>query len=75
MFNKRPRNFTGRVAGVPIDITTTKNGQETAPDPDPYETIQLVQEYAEIAKDLITHAALTIGGVVAGVAIIKRICK
>lgn len=42
---------------------------------DPAEMVELVEAYAEIAKDFITHAALTIGGVYAACKIIGRICK
>jgi hypothetical protein len=75
--SKTPRSFTGRVAGVPIDISTIKAtpSLEDVPARDPYEGVQIAAAYAEVAKDFITHTALTIGGVMAGVAIIRRICK
>jgi hypothetical protein len=36
---------------------------------------EVAAAYAEIAKDFITHAALTIGGVYAACKIVGRICK
>lgn len=50
---------------------------DAAPDEDRniFEGPELAAAYAEVAKDLITHAALTIGGVYAACQIIKRICK
>lgn len=42
---------------------------------DPMLGPEIAAAYADIAKDLITHAALTIGGVYAACKIIGRICK
>lgn len=42
---------------------------------DPFVGVQVAAAYADIAKDLITHTALTIGGVFAACKIIERICK
>lgn len=44
-------------------------------DYDPMQNVAVVEAYAEIAKDFITHAAFTIGGVFAACKIIERICK
>lgn len=51
----------------------TENNDTTTTDP--FEGVEVAAAYAEIAKDLITHAALTIGGVYAACKIIGRICK
>jgi hypothetical protein len=40
-----------------------------------FEGPEVAAAYAEIAKDLITHAALTIGGVFIACKIVGRICK
>lgn len=45
------------------------------PERDPMDNVVLVAAYAEIVKDVVTHSALTIGGVFAACQIIKRICK
>jgi hypothetical protein len=42
---------------------------------DPFIGVQVAAAYADVAKDLITHAALTIGGVWAACKIVERICK
>lgn len=42
---------------------------------DPFVGVQVAAAYADVAKDLITHAALTIGGVFAVCKIVERICK
>lgn len=42
---------------------------------DPFEGVQVAAAYAEIAKDLVTHTAFTIGGVFAAYKIIERICR
>lgn len=42
---------------------------------DPMETVVVVAAYADILKDVVTHTALTVGGVYAACQIIKRICK
>lgn len=44
-------------------------------DRDPFEGPVIAAAYAEVVKDVITHAALTIGGVWAACTIIGRICK
>lgn len=40
-----------------------------------YEGAQVAAAYADVIKDVVTHSAIVIGGTVAAVAIIKRICK
>lgn len=51
------------------------NGDEPSEDRNPFEGVEVAAAYADIAKDLITHAALTIGGVWAACKIVERICK
>lgn len=48
---------------------------ETDPNRDPFEGPEVLAAYSEVAKDFITHTALTVGGVMAAYQIIKRICK
>lgn len=48
---------------------------ETDPIRDPFEGPEILAAYSKVAKDFITHAALTIGGVYAACKIIERICK
>lgn len=42
---------------------------------DPFEGVEVLAAYSEVAKDFITHTALTVGGVMAAYQIVKRICK
>jgi hypothetical protein len=42
---------------------------------DPMAGPEIAAAYAEVAKDFITHATLTIGGVWAACKIVERICK
>lgn len=42
---------------------------------DIFEGVKAAAAYADIAKGLITHAALTIGGVYCVCKIVERICK
>lgn len=42
---------------------------------DPYEAVNVAAAYSAVAKDFITHTALTIGGVFAACKIIERICR
>lgn len=52
-----------------------KDDETPAQERDPMENVVVVAAYAEIVKDVVTHSALTIGGVFAACQIIKRICK
>lgn len=52
-----------------------ENGDTPVESSNPMEGVEVAAAYAEIAKDLITHAALTIGGVWAACKIVERICK
>lgn len=47
----------------------------SAPERDPMENVVVVAAYAEIVKDVVTHTALTVGGVFAVCKIVERICK
>lgn len=77
------RFFNGRHSLIvtPVSRKRSANGDAPIIDEagenaiDPFETVELVQAYADIAKDLITHAAFTIGGVFAACKIVERICK
>lgn len=49
--------------------------EENDPNRNPFEGVELAAAYSEVAKDFITHATLTIGGVFAACKIIERICR
>lgn len=71
--NRAMRNKT---IGVKVlDDRTFTEGEVEAADRDPFEGVQIAAAYADIVKDLVTHTALTIGGVYAACKIIGRICK
>lgn len=69
------RTMKDKTIGVKILDDKVINGTEFDADRDPFEGVQVAAAYAEIAKDLVTHTALTIGGVFAACKIIERICK
>jgi hypothetical protein len=45
------------------------------PNRNPFEGVEIAAAYAEVAKEFVTHAALTIGGVWAACKIVERICR
>lgn len=65
--------FGNRVAQVKFVKETP--APETDTERNIFEGPEIAAAYSEVAKDLITHAALTIGGVYAACKIIARICK
>lgn len=69
------RTMRNRTIGVKVLDDSVINGADTDPSRDPYEGVDVVAAYAEIAKDLVTHTAFTIGGVFAVCKIIERLCK
>ena len=77
------RFFNGRRSLIvtPVSHKRSANGDGPIIDEagenttNPFETVELVEAYAEIAKDFITHAAFTIGGVFAACKIVERICR
>lgn len=70
------RTMRNRTIGVKVlDDSVINNGTEIDPDRNPFEGVEVAAAYAEIAKDVITHTALTVGGVWAACKIIGRICK
>lgn len=72
MFKRAMRNKT---IGVKLLDDRDLNGSAPDDDYDPMVGVQVAAAYAEIAKDVITHAALTIGGVFAACKIVERICR
>lgn len=59
-----------------VKMSFIKDKAETSEtDQNPFENVEVLAAYSEVAKDFVTHAALTIGGVYAACQIIKRICK
>lgn len=69
------RTFKNKTIGVKVLDDRDINGAENESDRDPWENVEIASAYAEIAKDLVTHTALTVGGVWAACKIIGRICK
>lgn len=73
MFKRALRNKT---IGVKLlDDRDMASGETVVDDADPFLGVEVAAAYAEIAKDLVTHTALTVGGVWAVCKIIGRICK
>lgn len=52
-----------------------KHKAESDTTKDPYEGPNVAAAYSAVAKDLITHTALVVGGVFAACKIIERICR
>lgn len=68
----RNRSFAVKVLK---DEDINGNGAEPDPNRNIFEGVEVAAAYADIAKDVITHAALTIGGVWAACKIVERICR
>jgi len=66
------RNRSFNVKVVKDQPTTSDEYDENR---NPFEGVEVAAAYADVAKDLITHAALTIGGVFAVCKIVERLCK
>lgn len=49
--------------------------EEIDPNRNVFEGVEVAAAYAEVAKDVITHAALTVGGVWAACKIVERLCR
>jgi len=67
--------FGNRVAQVKFVKEAVSNSDGPIVTPDPMLGPEIVSAYAEIAKDLITHAAVTIGITYSVCKIIGRLCK
>ena len=63
-----------KTIGVTLLDNPSKTSEPTA-DHDPLDGVVVAAAYAEIFKDVVTHTALTVGGVAAAYKIIERICK
>lgn len=73
MFKRAMKN-----TAIKVKVVNDKENPNSTPEQDSadaWENVEIAAAYAEIAKDVITHAALTIGGVFAACKIIGRICK
>lgn len=68
------RRFMGKHS-LNVKVVKDQPNEPTDPNRDPFEGVELAAAYSEVAKDFITHVAFTVGGVMAGYQIIKRICK
>lgn len=64
-----------RNRSINVKMVKDQNAEEVDPKRNPFEGVEVAAAYADIAKDLIIHAALTIGGVWAACKIVERICK
>lgn len=69
------RATRNRTIGIKLLEDEGQTSTPTDPNHDPWQNVQVAAAYAEIAKDVVTHTALTIGGVWAACKIIGRICK
>ncbi len=67
--------FKNRSFNVKVVKDQIVNGDEIDSDRNPFENVEVVAAYAEVAKDFVTHAAFTIGGVWAACKIVERICR
>lgn len=56
------------------DFGVNLNGS-TDESTDPYEGVRVAAAYSDVAKDLITHAAVTIGVTFALCKIVDRLCR
>jgi hypothetical protein len=71
MFGKR--SFIVKVAkDKDLGIDSAESDSASA---NPFENVEVMAAYSEVAKDFITHAALTIGGVFVACKIVERLCK
>lgn len=53
----------------------SKHQAEPETNKDPFEGPNVAAAYSAVAKDFITHTALTVGGVWAACKIIERVCR
>lgn len=74
MFGKMIRN---KSINVKLVSDRNMNAEEPSSESNgnPFEGVEVAAMYAEIVKDVVTHTALTIGGVYAACKIIGRICR
>ena len=67
--------FKNRSFNVKVVKDQTEENHQLDSDRNPYEGADVFAAYAEVAKDFITHTALTIGGVYAAYKIVERIFR
>lgn len=67
--------FKNRSFNVKVVKDQADGNNDTTTDRDPFEGPVVAAAYAEVIKDVITHAAFTIGGVWAACKVVERICK
>lgn len=69
------RFFRNKSINVKVVRDESANGSSSETPEDPFVGVEVAAAYAEVAKDFITHAALTIGGAFCICKIVERICK
>ncbi len=69
------RLLKNKTIGVKLMDDKTSETKNVDPNYDPWLNVELAAGYAEVVKDVVTHTALTVGGVWAACKIIGRICK
>ena len=75
IFGRYTVQTQSKLVRVPkVDATVIEEDGPLIAD-DPLLGPELVQEYVDIAKDFITHAAVTVGAVYCVCKIVGRICK
>lgn len=60
-----------------INVKLVDDQPTPASDPqqNPYEGVEVAAAYSKIAKDFVTHTALTVGGVWIACKIVGKLCK
>lgn len=56
-------------------VKDEKGNDVRDPNFNPFEQVEVAAAYAEVAKDFITHTAMTVGGAFMLYKIVERICR
>jgi hypothetical protein len=76
LLNRFLRDSSLNVSVVPNNGSKTSVNYVPAGDSeDPMVGVQVAAAYADVVKDVVTHATLLIGGVYAACQIVKRLCR
>jgi hypothetical protein len=73
LINRAMKNKT--IGVTLLDTPTSNKTSEPVSEQDAYAGVEIAAAYVELAKDLVTHTALTIGGVYAACKIVEKICR
>lgn len=71
----RRRFFKNNSINVKVVADPSPENESSEGERNIFEGADVAAAYAEVIKDVVTHTALTVGGVWAAVLIIRRICK